>query len=298
MKLSDFARAELIEKGWSDDKKYHVTTHDGREYLLRLTPAEKREAKKAEFDYMQRVAETGVSMCRAHEFGEMDEYVYSLQDWISGEDAETAVPKMDVETQYRYGLDAGRALKKIHTIPAPDNAGDWEERFNKKIDRKFRIYADCPLKYPVDRPFLDYLSENRGLLKGRPQTWQHGDYHIGNMMIDDSGKLVVIDFNRSDVGDPWEEFNRIVWSAQASPAFASGTVDGYFDGNVPDDFWKLLALYFCNNTLGSLPWAIPFGQGEIDVMIKQAGEMLDWFDNMARLKPKWYCEGFYQKLSR
>lgn len=297
MKLSDFARAELIEKGWSDDKKYHVTTSDGREYLLRLTPAEKRDAKKAEFDCMQRIAETGVSMCRAHEFGEMDEYVYSLQDWISGEDAETAIPKMDVETQYKYGLDAGYALKKIHTIPAPDDCEDWEARFNRKIDRKIVGYNNCPIKYPVDKPFFDFIAANRHLLKGRPQTWQHGDYHIGNMMIDDSGKLVVIDFNRSDWGDPWEEFNRIVWSAQAAPIFATGMVDGYFDGSVPEEFWRLLALYFCSNTLSSLYWAIPFGQGEVDVMQNQAVQMLDWYDDMTRVVPKWYSEGFYQKLS-
>ena len=61
----------------------------------------------------------------------------------------------------------------------------------------------------------------------------------------------------------WEEFNRIVWCAQAAPAFASGMVDGYFDGDVPMEFWKLLALYICSNTLSSLPWAIPFGEGEV-----------------------------------
>ena len=41
------------------------------------------------------------------------------------------------------------------------------------------------------------------------------------------------------------------------------------------DFWKLLALYICSNTLGSLPWAIPFGEGEIQVMRKQAAQVLE-----------------------
>lgn len=52
--------------------------------------------------------------------------------------------------------------------------------------------------------------------ENRPQCFQHGDYHIGNMMIE-NGKLVVIDFDRYDFGDPWEEFNRIVWCAQRRP---------------------------------------------------------------------------------
>ena len=90
------------------------------------------------------------------------------------------------------------------------------------------------------------------------------------------------------MGDPWEEFNRIVWSAQAAPAFASGMVDGYFGREVPMDFWKLLALYISSNALGSLPWAVPFGEKEIQVMRNQAREMLQWYDSMAQVIPSWY----------
>ena len=50
----------------------------------------------------------------------------------------------------------------------------------------------------------------------------------------------MIDFDRFDFGDPWEEFNRIVWSAQVSTPFASGMIDGYFDNEVPDYFGNFL----------------------------------------------------------
>ena len=126
------------------------------------------------------------------------------------------------------------------------------------------------------------------LLKNRPQSYQHGDYHIGNMMVDQDGKLTIIDFDRDDFGDPWEEFNRIVWCAQAAPAFASGMVDGYFEGNVSMDFWHLLALYICSNTLGSLPWALAFGEEEIHVMQNQAQQVLAWYDGMKNVVPTWY----------
>ena len=108
------------------------------------------------------------------------------------------------------------------------------------------------------------------------------------MMIDQNGVLKIIDFDRDDYGDPWEEFNRIVWCAQSAPEFASGMVDGYFNGNVPMDFWKLLALYMSSNTLGSLPWAIPFGEEEIQVMRKNAVDVLSWYDDMKQVVPSWY----------
>ena len=66
--------------------------------------------------------------------------------------------------------------------------------------------------------------------------------------------------------------------------------DGYFDGNVPMEFWKLLALYIASNTLSSIYWAIPFGQGEIDTMLNQAKDVLRWYDNMQNPVPTWYEE--------
>ena len=113
------------------------------------------------------------------------------------------------------------------------------------------------------------------------------------MMIDRGGQLHVIDFNRNDYGDPWEEFNRIVWCAQKAPLFASGMVNGYFDNNVPMEFWKLLALYISSNTLSSVYWAIPFGQDEVNTMLNQAKEVLSWYDNMRNPVPTWYFKGYY-----
>ena len=114
-------------------------------------------------------------------------------------------------------------MASIHTIPAPANAPDWEIRFNAKIDRRIAMYENCELKYDGGGDlFLAYLTRNRHLLKDRPQSYQHGDYHIGNMMIDSHGVLTIIDFDRDDFGDPWEEFNRVVWCAQTAPAFAAG----------------------------------------------------------------------------
>ena len=278
-----------IDKGWSGDQKYCAVTTDGTKYLLRISSIERLERKRREYEKMSELAQLGIPMCMSVEFGTCEEGAYSIQTWIDGEDAENMVMTMDSAEQYRYGLDAGRILAKIHTIPAPKDVPSWETRFNAKIDRKIAMYENCELKYESGGDaFLNYLAQNRHLLAGRPQSYQHGDYHIGNMRIDNNGVLTIIDFEKWDVGDPWEEFNRIVWSAQAAPAFASGMVEGYFDGNVPMEFWKLLALYICSNTLSSLPWAIPFGEEEIQVMRKQAAQVLQWYDGMKNVVPTWY----------
>ncbi len=285
-----FVKREPINKGWSSDKKYCVTDDSGKRYLLRVSDISEREKRLAEFLMMQKVSALGVPMCAPIEFCECDEGVYSLQGWIDGEDAEEVIGRYSDTEQYAYGIEAGEILRKIHSIPAPPTQEDWEIRFNRKMDHKIKQYTECPLKYDNGQAFIDYIEANRHLLHGRPQAYQHGDYHIGNMMIGNDGRLYIIDFNRSDFGDPWEEFNRIVWCAQVSPRFASGMVDGYFDGEVPPLFWDLLALYISSNTLASLPWAIIFDGNEEETYRKQAKEVLAWYDGMRTAVPNWYLK--------
>ena len=289
MLYNEIIRREAVDKGWSGDKKYHIRTENG-EYLLRVSPVEKASRREAEFHRMETVSALGVPMCNPVEFSLQEEGVCAILRWIDGRDAEDVIPGLPKDEQYRYGLEAGRMLAKIHSIPAPAGTHDWEEYFNRKIDRKLEAYRSCPLHYEGGHHFEAFLAENRHLLKNRPQSYQHGDYHVGNMMVDRQGTLTVIDFDRDDWGDPWEEFNRIVWCAQLSPRFASGMADGYFGGNVPEDFWRLLALYISSNALGSLPWAVDFGEKEIFVMRRQAAEILGWYGNMTRIVPRWYTE--------
>lgn len=289
MQQLHFVSRQSIEKGWSCDRKYCVTTEDGVRYLLRVTPEEK-SANRADMFRMQKAAAAlGIPMCEPVDFGRCSQGVYTLQTWIDGQDAEAVVPGLPPERQYALGREAGAILKKLHTIPAPPDQPDWESRFNRKMDRKIQMYQECPFRYEGGEAFLDYIRHNRHLLKNRPQCYQHGDYHIGNMMLR-QGKLVIIDFDRYDFGDPWEEFNRIVWSAQTAPRFSSGMVDGYFEDRVPERFWQLLALYISSNTLSSLPWAEPFGREEVEKFLRQGRDILEWYDGMRRVVPSWYSK--------
>ena len=124
-----------IDKGWSADQKYCAVTADGQRYLLRISSIDRLERKSREYEKMSEVARLGVPMCLPVEFGICAEGAYSIQSWIDGEDAEGKIMAMDSAAQYRYGLDAGRILAKIHTISAPADAPCWETRFNAKIDR-------------------------------------------------------------------------------------------------------------------------------------------------------------------
>lgn len=288
MQKYQFVTKHIIDKGWSGDQKYCVTDSQGNKFLLRVSPIEQYEKKKSEYAMTRQLANLGVAMCKPLAFGISDEGVYTIQTWIDGFDAIDIIPNLTNEAQYAYGLEAGKILQVIHQIPACDGIEDWETRFNHKADRKIKMYEKHPVPQVNGQAFIDYINSHRYLLRNRVQTYQHGDYHIGNMMIGRDQQLYIIDFNRNDFGDPWEEFNRIVWCAQVSPLFATGMINGYFKNDVPMLFWELLALYVSNNTLSSLSWAFSFGQDQIQIMVKQANEVLSWYDYMTKTIPTWY----------
>lgn len=285
-------QSEPINKGWSEDKKYCVTVAGGTKYLLRITPIQRYETRKALFDMLGQVAALGIPMCKPVEFGTCKGGVYSLQTWINGQDAEEIIPLLPETEQYVLGLKSGEILRKIHTIPAPVMQEDWAIRFNRKTNYKIQKYFECGLRFDGDGKVIEYIENNRHLLENRPQCFQHGDYHIGNMMIE-NGEIVIIDFDRFDYGDPWEEFNRIVFCAQKSPHFATGMVKGYFDGKPSLEFWRLLAFYIWSNLLSMIYWAVPYGQNELNTSMNLVQDALAWYDNMQNPVPAWYMADFY-----
>lgn len=284
-----------IKKGWSTDRKYYIRSNNGPDLLLRTSPIAEYTRKAMEFDYMKELFLMGLPVSEPLDIKGVKDDLYSLFTWMDGKDMEDVLPRLSQEEQYQLGLESGKILKEIHTIKAPKETEEWESRFQRKISQKIQGYTDCSLKYEKGNLFLEFIEENQHLIKARPSTFQHGDYHVGNMILSDDKKLSIIDFNRWDYGDPWEEFNRIDFTAQLSPIFATGQLNGYFSGKPSPEFFKLLLLYISTNTLSALPWALHFSKAEVRTMIKKAATVLEWYDDMTRIIPSWYDEEAVEK---
>ncbi|MFW5437287.1 aminoglycoside phosphotransferase family protein [Paenibacillus apiarius] len=285
---------EAVHKGWSKDKKYYIRAIDGRELLLRMADISQYEKKKREFESVRKLDDIDILMSRPIDFGICNngQSVYSLFTWVEGEDAMQVIPALSANEQYRLGVKAGEFLSKMHQIPAENNQTPWAEYYNGKINKYITNYKACGIHLKGADKIINYVEQNRYLLENRPQSYQHGDYHVGNMIVTKSGELGIIDFNRCDYGDPWEEFNRITWCAGMSGIFASGRINGYFNNEVPDLFFRLMALYVASNQLSTVHWAIPFGQEEVYIMLERAGNVLDWYDEFQTYVPNWYLPNY------
>ena len=286
---------EPLTKGWSSDKKYIVHAADDKRLLLRIADIAEYDRKKAEYELMQQAAALDIPMQQPIEFGICDngKSVFTLLTWVDGEDAQKILPLLSETEQYVLGLKAGEILRKIHSLPMPENSEEWETHYNRKLDRRITKYRESGLHFDGDENVISYIENNRHLLQNRPQVRQHGDYHAGNMIVDNKRNLYIIDFNRFDIGDPWEEFSSIYWTVDCSPHFATGQIIGYFEGDVPQQFMELLCFYNISCLPSNLTWSIPFGQQAINDSVVQNANTLSWYENFQNNMPKWFIKDFY-----
>lgn len=287
--FADFRDINPILKGMSGDEKYCVSTAKNERLLLRVSNNAEFPQKQHEYNLLKRFAALNIPMPQPIAFGVFgeDKRVYTLLSWLEGEEAEKAVPRFSQKEQYHIGLEAGRILRRIHSLPAMPPA-PWKERYFSVIDERLDAFLKEGERFPGWEAMLDYIENGRNLLDSRPQVYHHGDYHMGNLILSSQNRVSVIDWHTVDfdnMGDPWYEFNRI---GTEYPWFASGQIDGYFEGRVPEDFWRLLAYYLSVSAITSIVWAQYFAPQRLQAIITMNTNILQWFDSMKQLIPTWY----------
>lgn len=284
-----FSKVELIEKGWSSDKKYYIETNDNKHLLLRISDISEFNRKKEEFELMKMFDSVNIPMSKPIDLGVCNDgkSVYGLFSWCEGVDAEIILPTLSEKEQYDIGVEAGKILKKINNVVVSENS-NWLDIYTKKIDYYINNYKNCGFAFEKENLIIDFINENKYLMRNRPMCMTHGDFHVGNLILSDNKELAVIDFNRFKMVDPHHSFGAIVFSAIASPLFATGQINGYFENNPPIEFWKLLKLYLSAIAINSLPWSVPYGDKEIEFAYQQINDILSWYNDMTLTIPKWY----------
>ena len=277
----------FIQKGYSEEKKYKVKAD--KNYFLKISPLSFTKKKDLEVKYISAL-EKEIKFPKLVEMKFETNSILSLYEWIDGVDIRDYASKLTGEELYQYGMQAGVFLKKIHSISIEEASVNWQKYYIKKSMKKIHSFRKLNENFAKIEMFIDFIQSHQFLLKDRPISLCHGDYHVGNMMIElETKKLVIIDFGSLEIGDPMEEFNRMIWTAQLSEDFATGFVNGYFDGEkIPDIFWKLMAYYMACDIVGSIPWAVNYGNDQLITMLERAKLVLDWFNDFERMIPKFY----------
>ena len=278
---------DLISKGYSEEIKYKVKAD--KNYFLKISPLSFAKKKDLELRYISDL-EKVIKFPDLLEIKFENNSILSLYEWIDGVDFRKYVSQLTEKELYQYGIQAGLFLKKIHSISIEEQSLNWYEFYLQKSMRKIESFKKLNQEFTKIEKFINYIQAHQYLLHDRPISLCHGDFHVGNMMIDlETKELVIIDFGSLEIADPMEEFNRMIWTAQLSEEFATGLINGYFNGkNIPDEFWKLMTYYMACDVVGSIPWAVNYGNYQLTIMLERAQLVLDWFDDFERMIPKFY----------
>ncbi|KAN0027402.1 hypothetical protein ACTFIU_010351 [Dictyostelium citrinum] len=330
-----------INKGFSNDLKFKVELK-GQEQkkfkpkyqLLRISESKLFKEKKIEFsrikvfnsvlnddnddndDDNETKEKLDIEMSKPIDIGlcNQEKNVWMLLTWIEGEDFNDSIFNESIENQYRLGVNAGKLLKRFHSIPIsspslidenPIINGDRLERrleviskFEKDINGKFRFENDqCIIDYcKFNLEKVVKLNED---LQNSKLVLKHNDFHFGNMILikndhdddhDDHSKLGIIDFNRSQFGYGYHEFHKIqFFNVELSVPFCVGQIDGYFNNQPPPlDFWYSFTTFVATSCLGGIVWAESINDSQIESMKERCKINLNHFDNFNLIIPKWY----------
>jgi aminoglycoside phosphotransferase (APT) family kinase protein len=99
----------------------------------------------------------------------------------------------------RFVSDAAAQLAAIHRMDPGPHAGSLP-RVDDELDVQRSLHEFLDDTHPVFDLVLRWLDHHRP--PPRPPTVVHGDFRLGNLLIDDSGITAVLDWELATIGDP------------------------------------------------------------------------------------------------
>lgn len=267
------------------ERKFYVETTQGEKRLLRIGGTEHYDWLENDFRMYEYIASSGINVMKPISMGTLREGTlsYQLYTWFDGEDLGEALPRMSHKEQFSAGIKSGTLMRKLHALPPMNETEPWEIRFGRKVQDIIQSYNDKSIKSREGDLLARYLQDNQKLLNNRPQTFTHGDWNAENLMFTPDGQIGIIDLSgENDYGDPWWEFRDMPCDLNSSAHFYIGQIKGYFEGEPPTEFFRLLSYYIAFGALESL---CDFNGDGVAEYVKA---VLSWFDDMRNSVPTWY----------
>ena len=210
---------------------------------------------REEFAVLEAAHEAGVKVPRPVLYiADLDGREAFVMERLEGETIGRRIVRMDVPAQ--LPLQMAEELAKIHAIPHDRVPFLVEARLERMVDE----LNDVSEPHPAIELGLWWLRENRP--PPRPPVVSHGDYRIGNIVVDENGLVGILDWEYAHVDDPVRDlgFGLVrAWRFGVDDRRLGGIadVDGYlerynactgFDVRTEElDYWELA---------GNVAWAI------------------------------------------
>ncbi|MDX1294319.1 MAG: phosphotransferase family protein [Hyphomonas sp.] len=192
-----------------------------------------------------------------------------LMNRIAGQTIARKILRDDTYKTARGKLTAqcGKALAAIHAIPTHDLPDLPRSGGLDQLEKYETIYRDFKLPRPVFELAMSWLKANRP--DPVKPVLVHGDFRLGNLIVDSTGLAAVLDWELAHLGDPRED---IAWICVNSWRF------GHSDKRV-GGFGQLEDLLVAYQAAGGHPFS---------------AEEIDWWEILGSLKWGIMCMIMYE----
>ena len=286
---NNWVSIEKINKGFSGEDKYLVIDNLNNKYLLRVASIDSYEERKSQYELLKKIEKLNINASKPISFGKLnDEKIYTVLTYLEGVDSGEYISTLSNIEAYKLGKEAGKILSKLHTLNVEINSEDkWIDKFKAKMAKKYKALKECNLEIEGIDIVISFVESNYHLMENRPLTFTHGDYHVNNMIANNS-EIGIIDFEKNKIADPYDDLKPFIWNVFVSEYFETGLINGYFNDNIPDDFFPVLKMYAAENFISFLPWAYKIGGESLKNAYKINKSTLEWYDNFKLTIPTWY----------
>ena len=284
-----------VNKGWSANTKYIVQT-DSLKYLITVFDSKHYESKLKQYQTIKTLRSFGVKAADPMEICQYGDYGIFVTIYIDGQDAEESLCALDEKVQYQIGVEAGKQLLLMHQLEAPQDMTTWYDRKTSKHARYMSAYSDSEVRLKNEKKILTFIDDNIELMRNRPNVFQHDDFHVGNIIINNQQLAGIIDFELMDWGDPLHEFIKVgSISKDASIPFCIGQIHGYLGTKHPTDFfWRLYSLYLAMTAVSTVVWVQKFHPHKINEAMEGVYGMLEDHCYFEHLVPRWYSNEIHR----
>lgn len=276
------------------ERSYKIVT-DGIPFLLRTKPIAFYDELCAVAKFTDRLINiTDISAARPLEVGACceDTLAYSIYSWTGGRSADEYLRNLPTPKQFEFGIQAGKLLHRIHLMTPSESSGadkDFMAAYKARLTGLIDLAAEkCRSKelFSGCLNAIAYITAALPLLENRPQTALHGAYCLGSLFVGADGKIGLLPLKCARWGDPFSDFACI--NENFSYPYMRGQVKGYFGGDIPSEFFALLALYMAEFAINGVLAAAEGQEDEKRYASWQAERIASDFEQFQNRLPAWY----------
>ncbi len=268
----------------SESLKMYTVRKSGKVFLLRTDFSERFEEEARLAAYAHRVFEEGGAYVSSPlEVGAYfgDTMVYSIYNFFCGDNLARRLSEFSTSHQLSFGVEAGKLLKKLHSIlPEEDDVPVHHEDM-------FLILTKLEEKGINYEGFAEagaFMKKYHALPDNRPITAVHGNFSANSLFLDKDLNIGILPLDTAQWDDPVTDL--ISLSDSYSLPFMKGVFKGLFDGQLPKDFFELLCFYSTYTALRDIDSAE--SKEETDMALLRAKKLSEDYERYQSVIPSWY----------